>query len=411
MLASFQTHDDSDALVWSFLCSAAISSAAGAVGASVDWDTLWGHATRRMNTGPLSRAACHVALALVRHKRVSDLQIRTEIESLARDISIQGPAFPFDSVCQFISKCLSIARADARLYKLQLEEHVVVWLAESWQLLDAEQNRRRAHAAPDLLALLQNICGLAGTDSVSIVTGSLLPDGLTVRTMVDEHKTRRIHDFLLHARLPTLDDGGGQESADRTSTPREADSRPPTADLEDASPRARKCSAFLLRALEALVPTLSTPITAAHIRRALDLAVVALLFETSLELSGVRPTRRLISVACEIISVLRGSGSGLQLGKWTVEERAMILCGLDPIVRFRSASDDMPGGGGGSEGDAFEILVRPIQESGIERRKLVALRRGLGDQRAMQMRHELLKLLWSNTVVRIPVCYLCYWIS
>ena len=40
--------------------------------------------------------------------------------------------YPYDSVCMFLTQCLSIASHGVRLYWIQLEDNVLSWLIDSW---------------------------------------------------------------------------------------------------------------------------------------------------------------------------------------------------------------------------------------------------------------------------------------
>ncbi|KAH7097579.1 hypothetical protein BKA62DRAFT_716108 [Auriculariales sp. MPI-PUGE-AT-0066] len=400
ILASYLTRDEPEPLLWCFLCFAAISTTAGTAGGSVDWDNVWNYATRRVSGShhPLSRAACHVALALMLHGRVADQLIRTEIEELAKNVVIQGPPFPSDSVCLFFQHCLAIASRDARLYKLVLEDQVLIWLGDSWFLEDTMSNRNKALPLAEVLNLLQAVCGLSrGAD---LVCSAILPDCPIVEMAMAHDRVRYIHDFLLNARLPSLRQDSRHMAPASASNQDETSSGSHTLpdDLEEPSIRARKCSSSLIRVLEKVCDSVLRSTTAAHVRHGIDLAVLAICFENILALNGTRPTRKVISTACRVIATLHrredaentATTAQPMLTKWTIEERAMILHGITPMVNLSRRHEDEL---------AFDVLVLPVQESGIERRKLSALRgnedaRELGERLA---RKNFLGLIWGSS--------------
>jgi serine-protein kinase ATM len=64
-----------------------------------------------------------------------------EIETFAKDMDVQGPAYPYDSVCMFLSQCLSIASQDVWLYRMQPEDKVLSWLIDHWKISGTERTK------------------------------------------------------------------------------------------------------------------------------------------------------------------------------------------------------------------------------------------------------------------------------
>ncbi|EJD46611.1 hypothetical protein AURDEDRAFT_184314 [Auricularia subglabra TFB-10046 SS5] len=371
-LTTFLAHDDPECQSWAFLCFAAVARAPGDAQPPVEWEVVWNHAIRRASVAAVCRAACHASLALLLGDagKVSTQRVLADIEALAKDITIQGPTFPSDAVCAFLCRCLQVASQDARLYKMQLEDQVLAWLADAWAL------RRQPWAVHDLLALLEAVCGLGRR---SALPGErALPDCAIAEACVMAQRTRRVREFMLHARLDA-------DAAPAAPAPPPA--LAPKDDLRAPRTRERKASAFLLKTLEAADPAGAQ--TAAHVRTALDLAVLALCFESSLELNGTRPTRRVVQAACKVFEAVRTGGADWWL--WTDVERAAVMRGIDPLVRVGDDAEDEPG---------WDVLVQPGKRSGIEIHKLSVLRSAPATAERVKARRTLQRAVWRSADVQ-----------
>ncbi|PIL25206.1 hypothetical protein GSI_13095 [Ganoderma sinense ZZ0214-1] len=320
---------------------------------------------RRANVPAVSRAACHTAHTLLTYSKrlLSSQRVLLEIESFAKDLDVQGPAYPYDSVCDFMVLCLRVANQDVRLYRLQMEEKVLSWLTESWRIGSERRTSMPLHTTAHIHALLEGIVG--ASRRVRLQCGMMLPHCPIVDAVIEETQTKIIRDFQLHACLPpyrrpvpasescsSID--GSQDDAGRTSLPF-GDS----ADLTPPRGRERRISAFLLKSLEELTVTVSQrgpgygfP-TAERVRSSLDLAVTAFCFEASLVMNGTQSNRRVLQAACKLI------GSIVPLltdTRWKAEERRLILDALDPLAR---ADEE------GVQELEWEALVPPGERTGI----------------------------------------------
>lgn len=123
--------------------------------------------------------------------------------------------------------------------------------------------------------------------------------------------------------------------------------------------------------------------TAETCRSLLDLAFTALAFEALLVMNGTRPTRRVIQAACKLVN----SVSPLLIDRrWTIEERALILAGLQPLLLQGEELDD---------GDpAWDAWVMPDEGAGIWQEVL-------SDLRAMYRRTKVQRSTDSRAVQRI----------
>ncbi|KAH9940832.1 uncharacterized protein BXZ73DRAFT_98663 [Epithele typhae] len=361
---------------WTFMCFAAIAHAESVASPdqSADktiWDQIWTHSMRRANVPAVSRAACHTAHILLQHSKrlLSPQRVLVELESFAKDLDIQGPAFPYDSVCDLMVLCLRMANQDVRLYRMQMEEKVLSWLMESWRTSNDRRTSMPLHTAAHIHALLDSITG--SSKRVRLQCGLILPHGAIVESIVEDSRTRVIQDFQLHARLPPHQPSVQAPSYRASTTHANADgthTRPAHSfgDSKDLVPprgRERRLESFLIKSLERALAafdardTRSFP-TAEWIRSSMDLAVIAVCFEASLGMNGTQFNRRVLQAACKLLTK---AFSFLLDHRWKAEERRLILQALDPLI---CANDDL-----GSQ-VGWDALVQPGQHTGIRTQTL-----------------------------------------
>lgn len=387
-LTALVAFEDADVQSWTFLCLAAIAHAgcSRAPASSLDsqsssailWDPVWTHAMRRANVPAVSRAACHAAHVLLFHSKrlLSSQRVLGEVESFAKDLDVQGPAYPYDSVCGFMVLCLRFANQDVRLYRMQMEEKVLSWLMEAWRIDGARRLAMPMSTVAHIHSLLEAITGCSRR--VDLRCEIMLPPSPVVDAMVEETRTNVIRDFQLHARLPPYRPTStaiDTASAARPTPGEERSSGPPleevdTAELAPPRGRERRLSAFFLKSLEAMFNLLSpeeethSKPTVETLRSSLDFAISALFFEASLLMNGTQSNRRTVQAACKLIGVV---APVLVNPRWEAQERRLLLGFLDPLILADDPESDETGEGG------WEALVPPGERTGIRAQVLEKL--------------------------------------
>jgi ataxia telangiectasia mutated family protein len=121
-----------------------------------DWERAWSHSIRKVSQATLCRAACHLADTLLGLSLIDATRAGKDISSVLRHIEIQGPSYPFDSVCAFLTNTIKFARGDVRLYSLNLEDKIVAWW-DKWSAVEGSRGKARMdpQTTTDLLKLLQ----------------------------------------------------------------------------------------------------------------------------------------------------------------------------------------------------------------------------------------------------------------
>jgi serine-protein kinase ATM len=392
-----------DALIqsWAFLCLAAIAdsqvsskvvpTSPSTIATPQTWDAIWTHAIRRADVPTVSRSACHVAHILLLHAKrlLTSQRVVLEIEAFAKDMDVQGPPYPYDSVCAFVALCLQVANQDMRLYRMRIEDKVLSWLADCYSLHAARdlrgtpgKSRPSRPLASDVTLVLTSACSFQRR--TSLPCRILLPESVIVDALKEDHQTSVIRDFLLRARLPTFIPSS-TESLPSVSPSSVLTATATGSYLVSPGPRERKVSSILLKVLEDTETMDSKgPPSAERARSIVDFSVLALSFEGLLILNGTQPNQRVLHAAC------RAAASVAQLfanNRWTLQEKAFVLLGFDPLVHVAEDDDAEPMIG----------LHPPHLETGIRREVLDRLVNINLDEECPRspMYRELQKVIWQ----------------
>ncbi|CDO73330.1 hypothetical protein BN946_scf185008.g93 [Trametes cinnabarina] len=412
-LASLISFEDAEVQSWTFLCLAAMAHAEGT--SSLDsrpssdlWDSVWTHAIRRANVPAVSRAASHAAQAMLFHSKrlLSPQRVMSEIESFAKDLDVQGPAYPYDAVCGFMVLCLRFASQDVRLYRMQVEEKVLSWLMESWRIDGERRTSMPSYTVAHIHSLLEAITGTSRR--VELRCGIMLPASSMVDALAEEAQTEVIREFHLHAVLPPYEPAQHPSPAvphSSTSIAPEDDiamfAQPlETIDLVPPHGRERRLSAFLLKSLETTCEVFArhgegqSRLPAETVRHVLDLAIIAISFESALVMNGTQSNRRVIQAACRIIGLIRPMITGKD--RWDVEERRLILGALDPLVIAEEDNEDVWNNVG------WEALVPPGERTGIRTDVLLQLLASSSatNGSASRLRRDLQRCVFRSTDVQ-----------
>lgn len=358
-LVQFLANDEPDIQSWTFMCLAAIAHSTSAEDTpSPWWDDIWTHATREVTIPRVCRAACHLAHTLLTRARslISPNKIFSDIEALAKDLTIQGPIFPYDSVCTFLVSSIRIASQDVRLYRLQLEEKALSWLLKSWKPTDPlDRAKMPAHTVQDIHHLLEVICG--ARVQVKLISEMQLPESSIVDMVIEEHATAVIRDFALYARLPPF------KPISAANTHLSSFGTSKTDQKVETSPggKERRLSSFYTTHLEKFIEEgdRESKARVPHIERvrvALDFAISALCFETMVSVGGCTPNKRTMQLACQVILLFIPLAADPRTTSW--EDRLLILAALDPLVLAAPRKGvDKP----------WEAMLPPGRSSGIRR--------------------------------------------
>jgi ataxia telangiectasia mutated family protein len=374
---------------------------------SNEWEQAWTFAFRHLHNPATCRAAAHAAHLLVAYDRIDNAKIVSDVEGLARDMDVQGPSFPYDSVCDLFCCLLELAAHDVRLFRLELPEKILAWLTATWKPLEVSNSsksasRTRARAVVDtpeigrLLRLFACTCSLAYVPSIE--TETLLPDCAVSDFMQEYSGSAEMRDYLLEATLPPY------RPPTKHHRPRKDGTLP--ARIGDQSPPnglQRRLSAFLERSLTAALAegeddeegaNYWTTLPIDYIRQHYDVAILVLLLETLFECNGVRPNRGGLVAARQLIGNLAPC---LRQARYSLSERGRLFLTLAPLflpLDPHRSQRFVVGGGGG--------LVDPCPGSDVRQSSLPSAsdRRASSGAAAAAASSPLHRQLWlSNDLV------------
>ncbi|KAM0752988.1 hypothetical protein T439DRAFT_354453 [Meredithblackwellia eburnea MCA 4105] len=354
---SLLSHEDLQIQRWSFLVIAAIadledspvtssstvqsrSSSTRSRGASevFQWDHVWSIALRRITNPAVCRTAAHTANVLLARSIVSEETVAASVEVFCRDLDVQAPSFPSDSVCEFLGRCLSIVSSNFRLSHLQLPEKTFSWLSTGWKPLEGVvrahligQSRPRADPfdAMAVATLIGELCGISDPPAPTNIP--IVPDGPISSAALDFSESGNIREFIA-GKVPDYHSAQHANPASPSTAPV----------INTASSKVfdRRIAVWLERLLENLRSRQdeSTAATAEAywlslsldmIRRHLELATMALVADGLVDShTAGRSDPRTVKAACDIISSLSPT---LTLRKWLPEERSKLLESLSPL--------------------------------------------------------------------------------
>ncbi|GAA5948981.1 hypothetical protein JCM3765_003976 [Sporobolomyces pararoseus] len=309
------------------------------------WDQVWSLVLRKVAIVETCRPACHAANVLLAFDRISPPAVAEAIETFARDLEIQGPNFPSDSVCLFLEWCLAVSTSDAQLFRLQFPDKLLSWLTSSWRPLEGVSRlhsfgQPRPHADPlspsGLVLLVARLTHSFLT--LAFAEPTYVPDSAVANQSLDLSETARVRDFM-EARVPRLRRDSDSDASYRTPSSVSAVGGGGGGNTEEAEQtRQRRVSAWLAKTLEGFVQegelggeTYWTSMSLDLARRHLDLATTTLNIEGLFSLSSSssssnRPQTPAIRHANTVITRLAPT---LALKKWRPAERTCLMQGLD----------------------------------------------------------------------------------
>ncbi|GAA6062607.1 hypothetical protein JCM10212_004902 [Sporobolomyces blumeae] len=319
------------------------------------WDQIWLLALRKVALVETCRPAAHAANLLLALDRTTPAVLVDSIEGFARDVDIQGPNFPSDSVCLFLEWCLVISASDSRLVRLRIPDKVLGWITTGWKPTEGvvrshSFNQPRPHADPlsvgGLYNLVARLVGASGHATLRRV--EIVPDSAIGTQAIELSETSRLRDFIEAKVPPYHSPGSADEPNIKTPTTYHGAGESGGVD-ETSRTMQRKVSAWLARTLDDFVregdsigESYWSAMTRDLARRHLDLAATALTTEGLFALvSPDRPETAAIRSANTVITRLAPT---LALAKWHPFERASLLASLDPIFAplATEKADDYP---------------------------------------------------------------------
>lgn len=317
------------------------------------WERLWNHAVRKASVTGVSRAACFAASVVLKSGKVDSARTIQDVHALLKSVDIQGlgPSSVTDASCAFLVACLHATRADSGLYSADLEDKVLDWFGRAFNDGSSKKSKMSSVTPANKLALLRAICNFQGPGIEDVSVAEQLPDSPVVVRMLYEAETRPIRRAVLYAQYPDLP----------------ADAVPPAAGTTDLSPeslnmlegRPRKLSNMLRAALEDAAEDWeqddkSKLVIPERVRKGVDLVVLALAFQATVQANGLRPDAAgCVQSAATLLDLLIPSLSKLSDN---VNALHLVWRGFMPLYHSPCTRPAM-----------WPIILKPDASSGIRR--------------------------------------------
>ncbi|WVQ81490.1 hypothetical protein IAT38_003614 [Cryptococcus sp. DSM 104549] len=316
-----------------------------------DWARVWSYAMRKLCFSSTCRAASHAAAVILQLGAVDRAVCMRDLQAMLQNLDYQGPIFPYDSVCVFFSIALESTRADIRLYSLELENQVLAWL-EKCKLVEGPRGKGwlEQQTPAVMLHLLSVVARHQHHPLVGVTTGEVLPDSAIVSRVLEEASTKPIRDFALHHVFPA------QPSSSTFSATSMADAAPPPEQLVFLDGRPRRISNILTGALQSVIAEWTPPPPVAageRPRRCLDLVVLSLAFQSSLQLNGSMPDAACTQAALQLLHAILPAFTSSDL---PLTGKHLLWRGFEPLADIPGVKD--------AEAD-WPIQVKPDAQSGI----------------------------------------------
>ncbi|GAA5930447.1 DNA-binding protein kinase TEL1 [Sporobolomyces koalae] len=331
------------------------------------WSQVWTALMRKISVAETCRAGAHAANLVLAADRINAISLTESIETLARDLELQGPNFASDSVCRFFEWCLAITGSDSQLFRLRLPDKLLNWITSAWRPLEGVSRshsfgQARPSADPFSPSGLVLLIGRLTNSPVTpaFLETTFIPDCPVATQALELSDTARVRDFI-EARVPAY-----RPPQSSFRTPSSVSSSLSGGTQESEETRRRRISAWLTKMLEALLEEAEgrgdahwTSMSLDLARRHLDLATATLCIESLISLSATdRSHTPALRHANTIIIRLAPT---LALHKWQPTERAYLLHGLDLLFVPMAESNDVEYPVFLDAGSASGISREPVQ--------------------------------------------------
>lgn len=364
-----------------------------ALGSTDDLTKAWSHAMRKITLAPLSRSACHAANALLLHGKIDLTSTVRDLGNLLRSIDIQGPSYPHDSVCTLIGSAIRIARQDVRLYALNLEDKVISWLSK-WNALEGTRGKGRLdqHSPSDILHLICEILHLPSPTFDTPSTIDFLPDCAIVERVLEEDRTNPMRRFTLYGKITELKRNSPTKAAPIKSTESDAGS----AFLHGRPQRISRVVKDLIDSFARDWPTVQSGSEARpamppdRCRRTIDLIVLALAYNATLHINGIRADNESLQAASSLMDRVIPL---MTLSAYDIPSQHLMWKGLQPLIKVASTSTNL-----------WPVLLKPNSLSGIRKDLLPPGEEEAEDHAVLaEVEDRLLTTIWNFETVTITL--------
>lgn len=354
-------------------CQQGNNPTTSAVPSLKDWEQIWSCAIHRTANPACTRSASYAAYCILKTCHIPPDVTCEAIHSFLRNLHVQGPPFPYDSVCVLISECLALTSQNLQLSAYVLEENVLRWLAKTWLEVDRsaatsnllggplQRNRRLSPGGFDTAAVYQLLTSITKLpESVLPTPTAVPPDCATTDTFVYLKATQTTRSSIFPRpphHVPQRSAKQSFHSHNTGNVSRGTSSR---------SVSQREISTILRQSIEKIyqefefrqkqVEQMLSAVSCAHLQMFIKMTIVALLFQASCQASDDSFDQESVTILASVLDVI------IQLigsSRWSPAERAQLLACFEPIILPSvDRSTTIPPGGLAQPGAASGIPLK-----------------------------------------------------
>lgn len=350
VLQSLLSSENAQLQDWTLIAVSVITAnaspgAAIEMGAQI-WERLWTIALRRIGSATQGRTAALLLRTCMRKDRIDQSRILQDLETLGRDLEINGPIWPSDTACDLLCDLLKIATTDLRIHRLNLPDKIYARMIQHWNFLPDSAGQGRtfgAKARSEFLCTIRLhfvLVAMIGLDSegISMTAPISLPDCSIVAQRQKDVQLSEARNWYFRAQLATTHQQGHTGSNSKSRS------------------KSLAGDAFITQMAARIVSYLRTTLTGAlaeasaggkifwetipveRARRLLDLSILAVRIDARLDAHQVVRAERNTETAGAIIGSILPR---LSSNKWSISERAYLITGLWPII-FSTLGQSLP---------------------------------------------------------------------
>ncbi|KAK0535926.1 Serine/threonine-protein kinase tel1 [Tilletia horrida] len=344
------------------------------------WMQVWTETLRKAVLASTGRTAAHAAVALL-HGGAPLLNSQKTLGSLKvflANLETESPVVFADSTCALMREALRHIGSDVVLAQANFEFRVLEWVNRSWSTLSGSSRRSKMQNgfeeldAVDLNLLLIRVCKLKEQGHL-IRPDPVMENCDLYESICTMEQLRTARAFLFEAKFPRDDQADAAHQSKSRSGREQASASEAQQPL---LPIHRRCYELFLQSANDLLaqigpehvenadfdPSVDSPLPRLSIEDALRLlhfCIAALIFNSNLEVSGVRSAVTLAEVAGKLfVDFLRV----VQEPYWSTPEKLLLFQALRPLFPPPSPRLSQQGAEWISD-----VLVNVGEQSGVSR--------------------------------------------
>lgn len=349
---------------------------------------IWPTVCRRITQSGTTRAASHAASAILISGRVQQRETMHELHILLDDLEQQSLTYAYDSTCSFFTRAILLMSRDAAAARSKPGEKVLAWLqSTAWTTTTLDSTTRGKASGEmrdpaDIVSLLCAVCGFGSGVTWSRATRQL-PVTPIVTRLRQERQTDQIKAFISTSQIDRQGTQKEGHSKDIASTVESQKRGPKGAEVRTLNYVQKNLKMHLQKMRDDSTFAFTT--TLDQLSKAVNFAIVSLMFSASLQEHRIASQDHIIDLAHELLHL---SLEFIVQSRWTNTDVAAVLASLCPLLL-----DDQ------SIAGAVKSLIQvPGKLAGIDAEVQLDLEQdGRDDEKRRQHHKQMMETVWKTT--------------